>query len=245
MANDLLEWSSVEFGYVELADEYSSSSSIMPQKKNPSTLELIRGKSAEAYGALTELMTMVKGVSSGYYQDLQQTKIPLWRCLDTARTSLEVATGIVRTLKVKPGKMMERVEGSFVYAVELAETLVSDVGLSFREAYKATAVLVNKAVERGITIGEIEPVMVQETVKELFDKTINVGHSIIEKSSDPETCLKRRRSLGSPNPREGARMLKERKKLIKAYKAEVGERSEMVESAMNKLMETVEQYLTK
>ena len=75
-AADLIEWSTTEFGYVELADEYSSSSSIMPQKKNPSTLELIRGKTGEVYGAMTELLTMVKGVPSGYYQDLQGTKPP-------------------------------------------------------------------------------------------------------------------------------------------------------------------------
>lgn len=75
---DLIEWSTAEFGYVELADEYSSSSSIMPQKKNPSTLELIRGKTGEVYAALMELLTIVKGVPSGYSQDLQGTKPPLW-----------------------------------------------------------------------------------------------------------------------------------------------------------------------
>ena len=135
-ASDLLDWSAVEFAYVELADEYASSSSIMPQKKNPSTLELIRGKSAEVYGCLTELLTMVKGVNSGYYQDLQQTKIPLWRCLDTTRTSLEVMTGIVSTLQIKEDRMREKLKGSLVVAVELAETMVMEAGLSFREAYK-------------------------------------------------------------------------------------------------------------
>jgi argininosuccinate lyase len=71
LAADILEWSTIEFGYIELSDEYSSSSSIMPQKKNPSTIELLRGKSGQATGALMELLTMTKGLTSGYFQDYE------------------------------------------------------------------------------------------------------------------------------------------------------------------------------
>jgi len=156
-AADLLEWSTAEFGYVELADEYASSSSIMPQKKNPSTLELIRGKTSEVYGSLTELLTMVKGVPTGYYQDLQQTKIALWRCLDTTRTSLEVMTGVISTLKVNEAKMRERVEGSLVAAVDLAEMMVTEAGLSFREAHRLVAALVRETLEKNGSLWELKP----------------------------------------------------------------------------------------
>ena len=143
IATDVLEWCSVEFGYLELADQYSSSSSIMPQKKNPSTMELLRGKTSESYSGLFELLTMVKGVPTGYYQDLQETKLTLWRLIDNTITCCEEMNGMMATLKVKPDKMWRQVDGSFVLATELAETLVTDAKLSFRESYKVAADLVN------------------------------------------------------------------------------------------------------
>ena len=241
-AADLLEWSSVEFGYVELADEYASSSSIMPQKKNPSTLELIRGKSAEAYGCLTELLTMVKGVSSGYYQDLQQTKIPLWRCLDTTRTSLEVMTGIVSTLHVREDRMREKLKGSLVVAVELAEALVMEAGLSFREAYKLVASLVRDSVEEDRDLSELSTSEIDAKANEILGKGVELREGLLDEATDPEACLLRRRSEGSPHPSQTARMLEERAKILKQHEARLADRSEKTDAAMKGLGETVKKY---
>jgi argininosuccinate lyase len=243
-AADLLEWSSIEFGYIELADEYASSSSIMPQKKNPSTLELVRGKTAEAYGCLTELLTMVKGVSSGYYQDLQQTKIPLWRCLDATRTSLEVMTGVVSTLEVNEEKMLERLEGSLVVAVELAETLVTEAGLSFREAYNLVASLVRDVVEDEMTLSDLTTSDIDTKAWEMLGKGVKIGEGPLKEATDPEACLMRRESEGSPHPVKVEKTLVKRVETLKEYETKLAERKGKIFYAMQGLKNMVEGYLS-
>ena len=245
VAADLIEWSTIEFGYVELADEYSSSSSIMPQKKNPSTLELIRGKTSEVYGTVTELLTMVKGVPSGYYQDLQGTKPPLWRCFDTVKTCLEVMTGIVSTLKVKEKRMRERVEGSLTVAVDIAEKLVEDEGLSFREAYKLVAALVKETLEKSARLQDLKPAEVAEVSLRVLEKRVKVDEEFIRDATDPRSSLLRRRSLGSPQPKEVERMLRNRRRQLDVHKATLGKRKSVVTAAKRRLRKTVEDYLSR
>ena len=217
MAADFVMWAGAEFQYITVADEYSSSSSIMPQKVNPSTAELIRGKSAEVFGTLQEIMTMVKGLPTGYYQDLQQTKIALWRAFDTTRTSVEVLNGIISTLTVNEDKMMDQVRGSFIFAVQLAETLAEDEALSFREAYKITADVVKKLVAEGRTLEDLQAEEVQKVAKDLFDKAIKVSSSIAEKVSNPKKALSNLRSPGSPHPAEIGMAVENRLELRERY----------------------------
>ncbi len=220
LAADIVQWSGKEYKYVELSDEYSSSSSIMPQKKNPSTIELVRGKTAETYGCLQELMTMVKGLPTGYYQDLQQTKIPLWRALDTVKTSIEVLEGAIRTMKVNTDAMLAQTKGSFIYAVQLAETLAEEQ-LSFREAYKVTAEVVNNLIEEGRTLEQLKPDDVQKAAKKLFNKDVKVSGGIAEKISDPLNALNNLRSPGSPHPANTSMMVENRLELRERYLKEL------------------------
>jgi len=188
----------------------------MPQKINPSTLELIRGKTAEVYGGLQEALTMVKGLPTGYYQDLQQTKITLWRVFDTTRTSVEVLNGAIATMTVNEDKMLEQTKGSFIYAVQLAEVLAEET-LSFREAYKVTAGVVNNLVADGRTMEELTAEDVQKVAKELFDKDIKVSDSIADKVSNPIKALNNLRSPGSPHPAETAMAVENRMELRERY----------------------------
>ncbi|MEM3055717.1 MAG: argininosuccinate lyase [Candidatus Bathyarchaeia archaeon] len=243
MAADLTEWSTREFGYIELADEYSSSSSIMPQKKNPSTLELIRGKSGEVFATLLELLTMVKGVQSGYYQDLQGTKPPLWRCFDSTRTSLEVMAGIISTLKVNVDRMAEAVKESFTYAVDLAEGLVSEAGISFRESYRLVATLVKEGIDKGISLSELKPGDLAEASVRVLGRRIEVGEGFLREVTDPRGSLLRRRSQGGPNPREGSKMIKERREKLEELRQLLGERRSKLERARRLLRETVASYI--
>ena len=214
-AADMIMWSGKEYGYITVSDEYSSSSSVMPQKRNPSTLELIRGKSAEAFGCLAELFTMEKGLPTGYYQDLQQTKIPLWRTLDTVNTSLEVMTGIIQTLQVNPEAMLKQTEGSFIFAVVLAERLIGE--LTFREAYKVTAGVVSKLTAEGRTLESLKGAEVEAVAKELLGKDIKVSGSIGEKITDPKGVLKDLRSPGSPMPVEAGAAVENLRDLRERY----------------------------
>jgi argininosuccinate lyase len=191
----------------------------MPQKKNPSTMELIRGKSGEVYGALTELLTMVKGLPTGYYQDLQQTKIPLWRAFDSTKTSVEVFTGIMKTLKVNSDAILAQTTGSFIYSVQLAEVLLES--LSFREAYKVTANVVNNLIKNGRTLEQLKPEDIKIVVKELYGKDIKVSSNIAEKISDPMKALDNLRSPGGPQPAETAILMENRNELTQRYHQEL------------------------
>jgi len=242
MASDLVMWAGAEFQYITVADEYSSSSSIMPQKVNPSTIELIRGKSAEVFGALQELMTMVKGLPTGYYQDLQQTKIALWRAFDTTKTSVEVLNGIMGTLKVNEDKMMKQVKGSFIFAVQLAETLAENESLSFREAYKITAEIVKKLVAEGRTLEDLKAEEVQKVAKDLFNKDIKVSSSIAEKISNPKKALNNLRSPGSPHPAEIGMAIENRLELRERYWKELDFLKIKLVIAADNLKNAIAQY---
>jgi len=238
IAADILEWSTVEFGYIELADEYTSSSSIMPQKKNPSTIELLRGKTGESYGALVELLTMEKGITTGYVQDLQETKLTLWRTIENTQICLEIMTGAIATMKIKPEKLYRQVPGNFAMAVELAETLSNEADLSFRESYKIAADLVNLSISRGATLDKLKPEDVVQSATSLYKKKIKVNQSLIDKATDPKLSLQRRRSLGSPRPEEVKRMLKEHGITAKKQRASLIKTRNDVESALKTLHET-------
>jgi len=242
IAADILEWSGVEYGYVELADEYASSSSIMPQKKNPSTMELLRGKTGESYSGLFELLTMEKGVPTGYYADLQETKLTLWRTIDNALTCLEIMTEIISTMKVKPDKLAKQTVGSFTMAVELAETLTNEVGLSFRESYKITADLVNLVIGKGQTLDKLTPADVGASAMKLYNKKVKVSKSLIERATDPKQALQRRASLGSPHPDEVRRMIREHGAELVALRVKAEERRSGVEKSLENLQATAVRY---
>jgi argininosuccinate lyase len=238
---DLVMWSGKEFGYITLSDEYSSSSSIMPQKKNPSTIELIRGKTSEIYGALQELLTMVKGLPTGYYQDLQQTKIPLWRAFDTTNTSLEVFRGAVKTLQVNADAMLNQTRGSFIYAVQLAEVL-TESELNFREAYKVTAEIVNNLVNDGKTLEQLKADDVLSVTKKLYDRDITVSKNIAEKISDPINALNNLRSPGSPHPAENGMAIENRKNLRERYWKELDFLKIKLTIAQDNLKQAIQKY---
>jgi len=244
MAADFVMWAGAEFQYITVADEYSSSSSIMPQKVNPSTLELIRGKSAEVYGTLQEIMTMVKGLPTGYYQDLQQTKIALWRAFDTSKTSVEVLNGAINTLTVNNDKMLEQTKGSFIYAVQLAEVLAESEELSFREAYKITADVVKNLGAEGRTLEDLKPEDVKKVAKELFGKDVKVSSSIAEKVSDPVKALNNLRSPGSPHPAEINMAVENRLELRERYWKELDFLKIKLVIAADNLKNALAQYIS-
>jgi argininosuccinate lyase len=215
----------------------------MPQKKNPSTLELIRGKTGEVYGALTELLTMVKGVPTGYYQDLQGTKPPLWRCFDAVETCLEVMTGIISTLTVRKARMFERAEGGLTMAVDLAESLVEEGGLSFRESYRLVASLVRETLEKGRKLSDLESSDVAEAAQNVLGKRVEVDREVIKEATDARSSLMRRKSHGSPHPREMEMMLKERKEMLGSCRSQMQKHRSKLAAASGRLEKAVESIL--
>ena len=133
MAEDLVMWSSAEFGFVRVADAYSTGSSLMPQKRNPDSLELIRGKAGRVVGHLTGLLTTLKGLPSTYNKDLQEDKEPLFDAMDTLALTVPVAAGVLETLEVRPERMRTALDEAML-ATDLADYLVRK-GVPFRQAH--------------------------------------------------------------------------------------------------------------
>jgi argininosuccinate lyase len=154
LAEDLAIYSSPGFKFVELADAYSTGSSLMPQKKNPDALELIRGKAARTIGNLGGMLALLKGLPLAYNRDLQEDKTALFNAVDAARNSLELAARIVRTMRVHPARMRAATAQGFLTATDLAEELVRR-GVPFAEAHELVGKLVKFCVEQGITFAEI------------------------------------------------------------------------------------------
>jgi len=146
LAEELVLWSSTEFGFVELADAYATGSSLMPQKKNPDVPELVRGKTGRVLGAWVALATVMKGLPLTYNRDLQEDKEPLFDAVTTLGDCLEVMTGSLATLTVRVERMREAAGDPMLLATDLAEALVRQ-GVPFREAHEIVGRIVRHCVE--------------------------------------------------------------------------------------------------
>jgi argininosuccinate lyase len=148
LSEELVIWSSAEFGFVELADAYSTGSSLMPQKKNPDVPELVRGKTGRAVGNLVSLLTTMKGLPLTYNRDMQEDKEPLFDSVETLRDCIEVTAGAMATLRVQVDRMAAAARDPMLLATDLAEALVRE-GIPFREAHEAVGQVVGFAVREG------------------------------------------------------------------------------------------------
>jgi len=154
MAEELVIWSTTEFGFVELADAYSTGSSLMPQKKNPDVPELVRGKSGRAIGNLVALLTVMKGLPLTYNRDMQEDKEPIFDSAVTLRDSLLVMAGAVATLRVDRERMRAAASDPMLLATDLAEALVGE-GVPFREAHETVGRIVAHVVGEGIDLARL------------------------------------------------------------------------------------------
>lgn len=172
MAEDLIVWSSRAYGFIEISDTYCTSSSLMPQKKNPDALELIRGKTGQIVSNMFSLMMTCKGLPCGYQKDLQEDKAPLFESISTVSLCLEVATGIIETLKIDAKKAKALILPECL-ATDLADVLVKK-GIPFREAYKIVA----------------EKVRNNEFEKEASENSLTPEHSVERRNSTGGTSYR-------------------------------------------------------
>jgi argininosuccinate lyase len=151
LAEELVLWSTAEFGFVELSDAYSTGSSLMPQKKNPDVPELVRGKAGRVIGDLVALLTVVKGLPLTYNRDLQEDKEPLFDAAATLTDALTVMAGAIATLTVRVDRMRAAAEDPMLLATDLAEALVRS-GVPFREAHEVVGKLVAHCLARRLDL---------------------------------------------------------------------------------------------
>ena len=187
LAEELVLWSSTEFGFIELPDAFATGSSIMPQKKNPDVPELMRGKAGTVFGDLMGLLTLMKGLPLAYNRDMQEDKPPLFRTVDTLQACLEITARMLPQIQVKSDRMRQACTRGFLNATDLADYLVVR-GVPFRKAHAYTGQAVAYALGQGKELHEL-------SLEELRGFAPGIGPEVFDLLS-PEQTIDRRRSYG-------------------------------------------------
>lgn len=188
---ELIIWSTTEFGFVEIDDAYATGSSMMPQKKNPDAAELIRGKTGRVYGDLVGLMTMMKGLPLTYNKDMQEDKEALFDASDTVLGCLSVFTPMLKTARFKAHRMADATADGFLNATDLADYLVTK-GVAFREAHEVSGKAVRYALAHGKRLDEL--------THEEYAEWTEADLSGLYHAIDMRVCLDRRNVDGGPAP---------------------------------------------
>jgi argininosuccinate lyase len=155
IAEEIIIWSTPQFGFITLADKWSTGSSIMPQKKNPDAAELVRGKTGRLNGNLIQLLTVMKGLPLTYNKDMQEDKESVFDSFDTVSLCLEATEGMLSSAKFKTKRMKESAELGYTNATALADWLVMELGLPFREAHHVTGAIVKMAESKGVKLEDL------------------------------------------------------------------------------------------
>ncbi|NLF59110.1 MAG: argininosuccinate lyase, partial [Candidatus Hydrogenedens sp.] len=192
MSEEIILWSSQEFGFIEIGDAFTTGSSIMPQKKNPDVAELVRGKTARVYGDLTALLVLLKGLPLTYNRDLQEDKEPVFHASDTTQLCLAVFTAMVPTISVRREAVARALREGFMEATDLADYLVRR-GVPFREAHSVIGRIVRRCIDLNTTLPEL-PLEEYRVFSPAFDGDLYQAIS-------PEVIVSQRDNPGATAPR--------------------------------------------
>ncbi|HEY4611569.1 MAG TPA: argininosuccinate lyase [Bacteroidota bacterium] len=208
-AEELVLWSSKEFGFAQTSDAYTTGSSIMPQKKNPDMAELVRGKAGRVYGALVNLLTVMKGLPLAYNRDMQEDKLPFFEAVNTTRQCLFIFSHILVHTSFNVQKMEDELSNDFLTATELADYLVRK-GIPFREAHAITGKIVSYCIEHRMYFGNLD----LDTLKTFSDKfESDVFDHII-----PMYSAEQKKSAGSTSPQEVKKQIVHWTRVLKSRK---------------------------
>ena len=192
-SEEIINWASPAYKFIEIDDKFATGSSIMPQKKNPDMAELIRSKAARLIGNMNQAFVMMKALPLSYAKDMQEDKEFIFDSIDTIKISLKIMAGQIKTLKVNKENMLKACEDGFLNATDVADYLVKK-GQNFRDAHHIAARLVKYAIEKNLTLGELD-IAIYKKESDLFEDDIY-------QAIDLKTCLKMRKSKGGPAPEE-------------------------------------------
>jgi argininosuccinate lyase len=204
LAEEIVIWSSSQFGFIKLSDSFTSGSSIMPQKRNPDAAELVRAKSGRIYGSLFTLLTVMKGLSLTYSKDMQEDKEPVFDTVENLGLCINAMTGMVKDLKVNQARMKESAGLGYSTATDLADWLVQNLGIPFRKCHSISGKIVKLAEERKCTLEEI-PLEDMQAIEPKITEGIFGVLSV-------ENSVKSRTSFGGTSPANVEKAIKEAKK---------------------------------
>jgi len=205
LSEDLIIWSTTEFGFLEFSDSFSTHSSLMPQKKNPDMTELTRGKTGRLYGNLMSILTTMKALPSSYNRDIQEDKKALFDSVDTTKSALEIFAAMLPDLRVNRERMENAARDPNLLATDLAEYLVKK-GTPFREAHQIVGELVVHSITKSVPLDQIGVAKMKEFSPHFDDD--------VAKIFDVADSLPQRRAVGAPSPQNIAAQIKRWKRLL-------------------------------
>lgn len=239
-SNDLVYWSSMEFGMVELADQYCTSSSIMPQKKNPWGAEIVRAYSGDVIGNLMKALSILKGLPIGFNMDIWTImENVVWDSVDLVYYMIRIMAGILQSLKVNTDVMEQLAPRGFSTVTELADTLVRTKGISFRTAHRIVGLLVRNAIQRGLEATDITSTMLDESSSKITGKAVRLSNEEIRNALDPRANIQMRKTLGGPAPEEVKRMIQQRTRHLAISRGVLMEARNKFDTASKNLQDTV------
>ena len=203
---ELVLWSSTEFGYIEIDDAFATGSSIMPQKKNPDAAELIRGKTARVYGSLFTLLSVMKNLPLAYNKDMQEDKPALFDAIDTTLACLGIFIKMLQTVRFNTERMRSSAEDGFTNATDAADYLVKK-GVPFRDAHEILGKLVLYCINNKKSLSNLS-LSEYKSISDVFDTDIYDAISM-------ESCISMRRSTGGPSPETVLHAIEETRKILK------------------------------
>ena len=234
LAEEMILWSTSEFGLVELDDAYAASSSIMPQKKNAVAAEMVRAKAGSVMGDLVAACAILKALPYSYNLDLQEVTPHLWRALDDTIDSLAVLSGMVSSAKLVPGALNASMANDNSTAVALANFLVKEHGLSFRQAHAIVSKLVRTSSEEGTPLYKVASARLEAASSKL-GKPVKLDEAAVRQILDPANFLEAIATEGGSSPRFIAGGLKERKRDLALTASEISGMGSSLKSSERKL----------
>ena len=241
IAEDFILWSTAEFNYIELTDKFSSTSSVMPQKKNPDPLEILRARSSMVIGHLVTALSIVKGLPSGYSRDLQDLKPLIFDCCKISKTSILVLIGIIDSFSVNKNKMLDSANKSYGVSLDIGEQLVIKYNIPFRKIHKLMGLLVQYSINNNISMDAIKQDQILKILDAVDIKKIKPEDILsLIKDITPNMSIDLRRSSGSPMPAEQDKMIVSIESSLKEYKTLVSDRIKSVYQIFRDLDKIVE-----
>ncbi len=231
LAEELILWSSSEFGYLELDNLYASTSSIMPQKKNPDTAELARGKTGSVLGSLFSALSICKALPMSYNRDLQEVTPHLWRAMDWTRSTVRILDGCLSTVKFNLPRLESSSGAGFSTATEIADSLVRITGMPFRTAHS----IVGRIAAAGgrPNLAELDRISAEIAGYRASER--GFSDADLERALDPKSNVALRANTGGPAPAETERMIEERREKIAAGQVRLAQRRSRAQMAIAEL----------
>lgn len=226
LAEEIVVWNSAEFGLIRIDDSLATGSSIMPQKRNPVVAELVRARAGRAYGALMHILTAIKGVTMGYSCDLQEDKPPLWQALDVASSTISIMRQQLGAIRFDQQRALELCSTNFSTATELANYLVSQGRMSFRQAHHVVGQLGKRLRDSSATLSNLEAVE-----RELAGMGIEIDRETLASVLDPVGVVARQTSQGGTSPQSVQRMLAGIREALRERRSDLTRRADRSQAA--------------